>query len=146
MRKNNRKRKGGFLMTTGLLLIAAALLLTLYNDREQKLADAQAAAALSRLRVTIPEAEEEQDAPVLSDERGNPLDWPLDAKGEPMPWPVAEDGMPVPGPDKHAQGCISPLCAELCGIQEEWNNGDDPMPELREGNQQQGPQVPWLRL
>ena len=96
MRKNNRKRKGGFLMTTGLLLIAAALLLTLYNDREQKLADAQAAAALSRLRVTIPEAEEEQDAPVLSDERGNPLDWPLDAKGEPMPWPVAEDGMPVP--------------------------------------------------
>lgn len=92
MRKN--KRKGGFLMTMGLLLIAAALLLTLRNIREQRQADADAAAALSLMKTAMPQ---ETDAPqtlVLTDEQGNPLDWPLDAQGEPIPWPV-EDGVPA---------------------------------------------------
>lgn len=92
MRKH--KRKGGFLMTMGLLLIAAALLLTLQNIREQRQADADAAAALSLMKTVMPQ---ETDAPqtlVLTDEQGNPLDWPLDAQGEPIPWPV-EDGVPA---------------------------------------------------
>lgn len=92
MRKH--KRKGGFLMTMGLLLIAAALLLTLQNIREQQQADADAAAALSLMKTAMPQ---ETDAPqtlALTDEQGNPLDWPLDAQGEPIPWPV-EDGVPA---------------------------------------------------
>ena len=95
MRTKRHKRKGGFQMTMGLLLIAAALLLTLQNIREQKQADADAAAALSRIMTAMPQEEEAPQTLMMADEQGNPLDWPLDAQGDPIPWPV-EDGAPVP--------------------------------------------------
>ena len=94
MRTSRHKRKGGFLMTMGLLLIAAALLLTLQNIREQQQADADAAAALSLMKTAMPQQTDAQQTLVLTDEQGNPLDWPLDAQGEPIPWPV-EDGVPA---------------------------------------------------
>ncbi|MGN0772554.1 MAG: hypothetical protein ACI4MP_02015, partial [Candidatus Ventricola sp.] len=94
MRTKSHKRKGGFQMTMGLLLIAAALLLTLQNIREQKQADADAAAALSQMMTAMPQEEAAPQTLVMADEQGNPLDWPLDAQGDPIPWPV-EDGAPV---------------------------------------------------